>query len=67
MPVAKDKLEDICEAIGRILPDKDLDDLVDLATGKDVYNSFASPNDARQVRIKKRWRRLRKAARNGCF
>jgi hypothetical protein len=61
MPVAKDKLETICEAIGRILTDADLDALVDRATGKDVNNSFASPNDARQVRIRKTLEALEEA------
>jgi hypothetical protein len=61
MPVPKDKLEVICEAIGRMLTDAQVDELVDRATGKDVNNSFASPNDARQVRIRKTLEALEEA------
>ena len=53
MPVPKNKLESICEEIGRVLTDADVDALVDRATGMDVNNSFASPNDPRKVRIRK--------------
>lgn len=55
MPVSvpDDKLESICEEIGKILTDADIDALVDRATGLDVNNSFATPNDPRKVRIRK--------------
>jgi hypothetical protein len=54
--VPDDKLASICEEIGRILTDADIDALVDRATGMEVNNSFATPNDPRKVRI---WKTLK--------
>ena len=47
--------------IGRVLTDADVDALVDRATGMDVNNSFASPNDPRKVRIRKTLEALEEA------
>jgi hypothetical protein len=53
MSVPRDKLEDICEEIGKILTDADVEALVERATGQEVNNSFASQGDPRKVRIRK--------------
>ncbi len=61
MPVPKDKLENICRLIGESLSDADVDGLVDQATGTDIYNSFASREDPRKVRIRKTLEALEEA------
>lgn len=46
-------LDDVYSKIGEVLDDSEIVLLVKQATGKDIYNEWATPNDPRKIRIKK--------------
>jgi hypothetical protein len=55
MPASPERelLEDVYSAIGEILTDTEIETIVRRATGKDIYNEWANPNDPRKVKIRK--------------
>ena len=52
-PLGIDLDDDVYSAIGEVLTDEEIELLVKQATGQDIYNIWASPTDARKIKVKK--------------